>query len=90
MTPKIISGRKAVLKKDGSPDVSVAVVQHENGSFEVVVEGRSGVTWPKYTPQQLMTGDTPRSTLDGVWQSLMSTYPEYSITDEQEVESPAA
>ena len=90
MAPKIISGRKAVLKRECSPDVSVAVLQHENGSFEVAVDGTSGVTWPKYTPQQLMTGNTPRSTLDGVWQSLMSKYPEYSITDEQEVDSPAA
>jgi hypothetical protein len=56
----------------------------------VVVDGTSGVTWPKYTPQQLMTGNAPRSTLNGVWQSLMSKYPEYSITDEQEVDSPAA
>jgi len=90
MAPKIIAGRKAILKKDGCADVSVAVLQHENGSFEPIIDGVSGSTWPKYTPQQLMTGNTPPRTLESVWQSLLAKYPGYSITDEQEVDSQAA
>jgi len=90
MAPRIISGRRAVLKQEGSPDASVAVLQHENGGFEVVIDGRSGVSWPKYTPQQLMTGNTPPSTLESVWQSVLSKYPGYSINNEEEVVSPAA
>jgi|GEM_PF-5310136 hypothetical protein len=84
MAPKIINGRKAVLKRNGSPDVSVSVLQHENGSFEVVIDGASGASWPKYTQQQVMSGNTPPSTLESVWQSLLSKYSGYSITDEQE------
>jgi hypothetical protein len=90
MMPRIIGGRRAVLKKDGSPDVSIVVLQHENGAFEVVIDGASGATWPKYTPKQLASGNTPPSTLESVWQSLLSKYPGYSVTDEQEVDVQAA
>ena len=47
MAPKLISGCRAVLKQEGLPDVSVAVLHHENGGFEVVIDGMSGVSWPK-------------------------------------------
>ena len=90
MQRKIISGRRAVLKKAGSADVSVAVVQHDNGGFEVVIDGNSAATWPKYTPQEVMSGDTPASTLNDVWQSLLSKYPDYSVTELEEVVAPEA
>lgn len=85
MEPKIISGRRAVLKRDGAPDVSLAVLQHENGSFEPIIDGMSGAHWQVYTPTQLMTGNTPRPTLDTVWNSLLAKYPGYSITEQEEV-----
>jgi hypothetical protein len=66
MAPKIIRGRRAILKKDGAADVSVSLLEQENGTLEVIIDGRSGTTWPVYTPQQLMTGNTPPRTLEGV------------------------
>jgi hypothetical protein len=82
---RAIAGRRAVLKKAGEADVSVAVVRHDNGGFEVVIDGNSAATWPKHTPQQVMSGNTPAATLDGVWGSVLSKYPGYSVTQEEEV-----
>lgn len=44
-----------------------------------------GAIWPRYTPQQLMSGNTPRRTLDEVWQSLLAKYAEYSVAAQDDL-----
>jgi hypothetical protein len=47
----------------------------------------SGAHWQVYTPTQLMTGNTPRPTIDSGWNSLLAKYPEYSVTEQEVVNS---
>jgi len=83
MEPEPI-GRRTTLTKKGSPDISLELRQTEQGGFSYAENGKWGVTWPKYSPEQLMSGDTPRRTLDEVWKSLvdnyLAKYPGYSTT----------
>jgi len=76
-------GRRAILKKEGADDVRVEVYQN-GGSFSCKLNGVDGPLWRTYSPQQLMRGDTPRMTLEDAWHSVLSKYPGYSVTEEQE------
>ena len=71
--------RRTILKKDGSPDISVEVSGRDGGTFSTLVNGEAGVIWPKYSPEQLMSGNTPPMTLDDAWRTLLSKYPDYSV-----------
>jgi hypothetical protein len=82
-------GRRAILKKLGSPDISIEILQTARGGFSFAANGMWGPMWPKYTPQQLMMGDTPPMTLDGAWESLLAKYPDYSL-DAREDAFPAS
>jgi hypothetical protein len=82
----IIIGRRAVLTKQGSPDVRVQVSSMNGGGFTVTENGKSSALWPKYTPRQLQTGDTPPMTLDDAWRHLLSKYPDYTVTAEENAE----
>jgi hypothetical protein len=76
----IIVGRRAVLTKQGSPDIRVQVSAIGGvGAFEISENGRSRVVWPKYTPEQLKSGDTAPMTLDGEWKKLLDGYPDYKV-----------
>jgi hypothetical protein len=74
-------GCRAILKKPGSPDISVELLRNDDGTFSFTenVETR-GTIWPKHSPQQLKSGDTPRMTLDEAWRSLLAKYPDYEAT----------
>jgi hypothetical protein len=89
MEPQPI-GRRAILKREGEPDISLEVRQTEEGGFSFAVDGKWGVMWPSYTPQQLKTGDTHQMTLGGAWQSLLSKYPSYTVTAPEDAFLPAA
>jgi hypothetical protein len=73
--------RRAILKKPGHPDVRVEVSALQGGGgFGITVDGKSGVVWPRYTPQQCISGNTPPMTLDGEWQKLLDKYSDYTPT----------
>jgi len=83
----IIVGRRAVLTKQGSPDVRIQVSAIEGGAaFEISEDGRSRVVWPKYTPEQLKSGNTAPMTLDGEWKKLLDKYSDYTVTRVQDCE----
>jgi hypothetical protein len=73
-------GRRAILKKDGCADIKVEVQQRERGSFSFAENGVWGAMWPKYTPQQAMSGNTAPMTLESAWESIVSRYPGYSAS----------
>jgi hypothetical protein len=78
-------GRRATFRKAGCPDIKVEVsAMQGGGAFTVTENGESSATWPRYTPQQLMNGDTPPMTLDDVWRRLREQrYSDYAVTDEE-------
>ncbi len=55
------------------------------GAFTVTEDGKSSATWPKYTPQQVASGNMRPMTLDGVWQGIQEKYAGYTVTDEQDL-----
>jgi hypothetical protein len=71
--------RRTILKKSGSPDISVEVYGTDGGEFSTIVDGKAGVIWPNYSPEQLKSGNTPPRTLDDAWCTLLSQYPDYSV-----------
>jgi hypothetical protein len=77
-------GRRAVLKKEGSPDKSIEVGRSTGGSFWFKVDEITGPILRRYTPQQLMRGDTPAMTLHDAWRTVLSKYPDYAVTAEEE------
>ena len=78
-------GRRAVLKKQGSPDVRVSVEQSGQGTFTVTENGVVGAMWPKYSPDQLKSGNTPQMTLEDAWQKVLAKYPDYEVTGAEEL-----
>ena len=78
-------GRRATFKKTGCPAIKVEVsTMQGGGTFTVTENGKSSATWPRYTPQQLMNGDTRPMTLDDVWRRLREEkYSDYALTDEE-------
>lgn len=82
----IIVGRRAVLTKQGSPDVRVQVSSMPGGGFTVSENGVTSAMWPKYTPRQLQTGDTPPMTLDDAWRQTLSRYSDYEVTAVEDAE----
>jgi hypothetical protein len=83
----IIIGRRAVLTKQGSPDVRAQVSAVEGGgAFEISESGRSMVVWPRYTPDELKSGNTPPRTLDGEWKKLLDKYLDYAVTSVEDCE----
>jgi hypothetical protein len=75
-------GRRAILKKEGADDVRVEVSRTGQANFSTIENGiATGVIWARYTPEQLMKADTAPMTLDDAWRTLLSKYPDYSVTD---------
>jgi hypothetical protein len=72
-------GRRAVLKKQGSRDVRVSVEQSGQGTFTATENGVSSAIWPKYSPEQLKSGNNPEMTLDRAWQTVLAKYPDYEV-----------
>lgn len=68
--------RRAVFTKEGSPNLSIVVSQ--NGEYAVNETG--GVIWPRYTPQEMMSGNTPAMNLERAWQTVLAMYPGYLAT----------
>ena len=84
--PASTIGRRAAFKKAGCPDIKVEVQAMEGGgAFTVIENGKSSVTWPKHSPQELMSGSARPMTLDSVWQSIREKYAHYTVTDEQDL-----
>lgn len=78
-------GRRAILKKTGSPDVPVSVEQTGQGTFTANENGVTTAIWPKYSPEQLKSDDTPSMTLDRAWQTVLAKYPGYQVTALEEL-----
>lgn len=84
--PTVAIGRRATFKKAGCPDIKVELHAMEGGgAFTVTENGKSSATWPKYTPQELISGSARSVTLDSVWQGIREKYADYTVTDEQDL-----
>lgn len=75
--------RRAVLKRAGSSDVSLEVCENADGTFSYRAnrtDGWDGVIYPKYSPEELKSGNTPPMTIDRAWATALSKYPDYEVT----------
>jgi hypothetical protein len=78
----IISARRAILKKDGSPDIQFEL--HRTGfDFAIIENGRNvGVFWRALTPEEAKTGSSRPLTIDEGWTaSLSKRFPGYEVTN---------
>jgi hypothetical protein len=75
---------RAVLKKEGSPDVLFEL--HRNKfDYTVVQDGRPSVMWWQLSPQQALSGASMGSVgLAETWQRCMARFPDYVVTEMEE------
>jgi hypothetical protein len=84
MTTTIAFARRAILKKDGFPDIRIELTQSSRFGFTLTEDGKAYAYWPKYSPEQLKTGDCAPRSLDQVWQNCIQRFPGYTISDVEE------
>ena len=76
-------GRRAILKKTGSPDIRIEVRRNSAFDFSTVEDGiPTGPVLRKFSPRELMSGVGPAPmTIDDAWRVFLSKFPHYSETD---------
>lgn len=73
---------RAILQKDGSPDIRFELRRDSSLDFSVFENGiPTGVFWVELTPQQAMSGEPAYITLHDAWQRcLTKRFPGYTVT----------
>jgi len=77
---------RAVLRKEGSPDVQYEVQYRDGFSFDVFANGRASAFWPRFSPQELMSGSARRFDIhDAFARSLAQNFAGHAVTNVQEL-----
>lgn len=78
LVQEVAIGRRAVLQKEGSPDVCVELHRRDPLTYEYVINGkRTGAMWRALTPSSLTSPvnslfGAEAYSLDDAWQNLLA------------------